>query len=138
MSEDATTAAAPPRRRGGQPGNLNAVKTGQYSPRFRLDLGLFPPKTRQVITSSISVALRAEVKALPYPPPPGARQQAYWRALKRVLDCMKTLDLTTELTHQDVIVCFHPIFQAEVAAHIARKKRKNKRTNRIKAARKAK
>ena len=133
MPQDPTaTSEAPRRRRGAQPGNANAVKTGQYSRRFRLGLNLFPPRTRRVVALSIYTAITQELGALPYPPPPGAREKACWRALRRVYDCMTTLDFSSgHITHQDIVNCLVPIFAAGAPLARGAKRTKNKRTNRI-------
>jgi hypothetical protein len=122
MPDRATpTAEAPKRRRGGQPGNLNALKYGEHSPRLRNDFSAFPRQTRLLIAAAIWVAYKHELQALPPPRSAEARRKAHRAALIQLRDCFQTLDLTRNLTHLDVLRSLRPMFEHELAAYEARR-----------------
>lgn len=122
----------PPRRRRGAPkGNLNAFKHGGHSRAAHVPYEVLPfTPLRDLLRWAVIFATREEIAALPARPTSAERREATRRGALRVLDCLRTIDLTVPRNPGRMALAFmralQPILGPEYDRRMEKKLAQNK------------
>ncbi|MEZ4554023.1 MAG: hypothetical protein R3B59_08950 [Dehalococcoidia bacterium] len=106
-----------PRRRGGQPGNLNAFKDGRYSRRLGHAFRMAPPgDMRDHLFAVVATVVRLELGRLRRAPTTEERAAAIERAIRRVQRAGTTPNYRSARSPREVARMFHNAIDAALTA----------------------
>lgn len=105
------------RKRGGQPGNLNAFKDGRYSRRLAASFRIVPPgDVREHLLAVVAAVVRLELGRLGPRPTSEERAVAVGRAIRRVQRAMSSRNYREARSPLEVFRWFHEAIDSALTA----------------------